>query len=173
MYDMLDNYLKEFENDKDINDFWYDIGTVTATKIIKNLKQQDWDYLLNRLSQKTSGWKKRFAYCLDEGNNSNEFKALLIMMEVDDEQLFEICIDSIRSHINIDNVIKLFENRIVFNKAKKLIEKREEVSLVMLKELFTTIKECIINNSEYLDNSIKYQMNKDLAEIDTCLNMYI
>lgn len=48
-YNKLDAYLKEFEADEEVNNFWDDIGTVTAANIISEFSKEDWDEVLLNL----------------------------------------------------------------------------------------------------------------------------
>lgn len=163
-YNKLDAYLKEFEADEEVNDFWYDIGTVTAANIISEFSKKDWDEVLLNLPQKSLGWKKRFAYCLDNSDSAEEFSLLVLMLDTDDEELFEICSDSIREFVNIKNIQKLFSNVVIIDKIKTMIPHCTSLSLLVLSDLISSINKCISTNTIILDN-----ISKDLNELNNLI----
>lgn len=163
-YNKLDEYLKEFEADEEVNDFWYDIGTVTATNIITEFSKEDWDEVLLNLPKKSLGWKKRFAYCLDNSDSAEEFMLLVLMMDTDDEELFEICSDSIREFVNINNIQVLFSNAAIIDKIKAMIPRCTNLSLLVLSNLISSINKCISTNTIVSDN-----ISKDLMELNNLI----
>lgn len=121
MYDEFDQYITEFSDENSKNDFWYDVGAVKATEILSKFSQQDWDVLLNEISNKTMGWKHSLAYCLDDANNINELRALFMLIDTDDEELIELCVDSLRSFVNEDNKQLILNNTGLIENIRKKV----------------------------------------------------
>lgn len=121
MYDKFDLYITEFSDENSKNDFWYDVGAVKATEILSKFSQQDWDILFSEISNKTTGWKRSLAYCLDDANNINELRALFMLIDTDDEELIELCVDSLRSFVNEDNKQLILNNTGLIENIRKKV----------------------------------------------------
>lgn len=95
MYKELDNLLSA---DTTV-DSWYDDGCVIASEILSEFNQNDWDELYNQVLNKPIEWQKKIAYCLDNQYNERELEILISLLSTThDEELFEICIDTLRSY---------------------------------------------------------------------------
>ncbi|WP_342436456.1 hypothetical protein NSS79_24255 [Paenibacillus sp. FSL L8-0436] len=96
MYKELDNLLSA---DASV-DSWYDDGCVIASEMLSEFTPSDWVELSNQVQNKPIEWQRKLAYCLDNECNVNEFNILLSLLSTNDEELFEICIDTLRSFTN-------------------------------------------------------------------------
>lgn len=96
MYKELDNLLSA---DTSV-DSWYDDGCVIASAMLSEFNPSDWVELSNQVHHKPIEWQRKLAYCLDNECNVNEFNILLSLLSTNDEELFEICIDTLRSFTN-------------------------------------------------------------------------
>ncbi|MEK3826105.1 MULTISPECIES: hypothetical protein [Paenibacillus] len=94
MYQQLDNLLYA----ETTVDSWYDDGCVIATEILEDFKLGDWDILSREVLSKPLSWQKKLAYCLDSTRERHEFELLLSLLTVEDRELLEICIDTLRSY---------------------------------------------------------------------------
>ncbi len=97
MFDKLDEYITEFENEDYAMDYWYDEGVFIAQEMIQDFEKEDWMVLLSDLAAKSIGWKRRLAYCLHDGSDLNQLDILLKLINTDDSELFELAVDSLRS----------------------------------------------------------------------------
>lgn len=79
-----------------INNYWYDIGCLEAQEILNTFSNNDWLELENKLPELGLHFKRNLAYCLEGNNTYNELIILFKLLEVGDEELTEICIDSLR-----------------------------------------------------------------------------
>ncbi|WP_422659850.1 hypothetical protein ACK8P5_04815 [Paenibacillus sp. EC2-1] len=118
MYKELDTLLTDFQ---DADNYWYDVGCLTAEKLITMFKQKDWNELSDDLLTKSLGWQKKLAYCLGDDSNFEELKILLTLARVEDADLFEVCIDSLRSFTSEENKRIICENRSIIEKVKEVI----------------------------------------------------
>lgn len=125
MYKELDILLTDFQ---DADNYWYDVGCLTAEKIIPMFKQEDWNELSDDLLTKSLGWQKKLAYCLGNGSNLEELKILLTLASIEDADLFEVCIDSLRSFTSVENKQIILENRFIIERVTELIPNAGEFS---------------------------------------------
>lgn len=58
-------------------DYWYDEGVFIAQELIQDFEKEDWMVLFANLTDKSIGWKRRLAYCLHDGSDSNQLEILL------------------------------------------------------------------------------------------------
>lgn len=58
----------------------------------------DWGELSKQVLNKLIEWQRKIAYCLDNECNEYEFHILLDLLNTNDAELFEICIDTLRSY---------------------------------------------------------------------------
>ncbi|MHA6487589.1 hypothetical protein [Bacillus cabrialesii] len=95
MYRELDNLLSA----ETTEDSWYDDGCIIASDILSDFRGDDWGKLKNEALTKPLEWQKKLAYCMDNNGSSHEFSILLSLLSIDNEELFEVCIDSLRSFV--------------------------------------------------------------------------
>ncbi|MGQ9008651.1 hypothetical protein ACTXHP_10600 [Bacillus stercoris] len=95
MYRELDNLLSA----ETTEDSWYDDGCIIASDILSDFRADDWEKLKNEALTKPLEWQKKLAYCMDNNGSSHEFSILLSLLSIDNEELFEACIDSLRSFV--------------------------------------------------------------------------
>ncbi|MED1470571.1 hypothetical protein [Bacillus salipaludis] len=93
MYRELDNLLSADTTE----DSWYDEGCVIASEILSEFSPKDWEELSSKVLIKPLEWQKKLAYCMDSNCNMYELTILLSLLRIEDEELFEICIDTLRS----------------------------------------------------------------------------
>ncbi|MCY8238600.1 hypothetical protein MOC43_15755 [Bacillus inaquosorum] len=93
MYRELDNLLSAETTEGS----WYDDGCIIASDILSDFRADDWGKLKSEVLTKPLEWQKKLAYCMDNNGSSHEFSILLSLLSIDNEELFEVCIDSLRS----------------------------------------------------------------------------
>lgn len=140
MYDELNKYLSGFFT----TDYWYDEGVDIAREIISDFKEDDWKMLLQELSKKDAEWKKRIAYCLYNCDHKYECLLLLELLDTEDDELFEISLDSLRSFINKETTEFLIKNPAVICRIKKLYYNSGRPTQIILKDLIKKINEYMI-----------------------------
>jgi hypothetical protein len=106
MYKELDNLLSANTS----VDSWYDDGCVIASEMLSEFKPSDWVKLSNQVYHKPLEWQRKLAYCLDNECNLYEFDILLSLLSTNDEELFEICIDTLRSFTNLEIKKMILDN---------------------------------------------------------------
>ncbi|WP_241257950.1 hypothetical protein [Bacillus sp. 3a] len=78
-------------------DSWYDDGCLIASEILSDFSLNDWEELSNQVLNKPIEWQRKIAYCLDNECNEYELIILIDLLNTNDKELFEICIDTLRS----------------------------------------------------------------------------
>ena len=75
------------------------------------------------------------------GNNNFELQTLLKLLDTNDEELFEICLDSLRSFINEDNVSYVINNPEMIGNIKELYNKSSRPTQIMLSDLLKKLSQ--------------------------------
>ncbi|MCM3040664.1 hypothetical protein M3201_13255 [Paenibacillus motobuensis] len=117
MYKELDNLLSA---DTTV-DSWYDDGCVIASEMLSEFNLSDWAELSNQVHNKPIEWQRKLAYCLDNECNANEFNILLKLLSTNDEELFEICIDTLRSFTNQEINKMILDNPKILQRINDLL----------------------------------------------------
>ena len=94
MFKSLDDLLSQEVTEES----WYDDGFLIAKDIMNDFTANDWEELADNIDDKDIEWKKKLIYSVD---NQLIWEELLIIgkaINTDDEELFEMCIDSLRSY---------------------------------------------------------------------------
>ena len=96
MYNELDELLSE----ETTVDSWYDDGFSIAQDILNQFSSYDWQELLNEVLSKDLDWQKKLVYCIDNQSIEEELNIICKLIFIDDEELFEMCIDALRAFDN-------------------------------------------------------------------------
>lgn len=117
MYKELDNLLA---TDTTV-DSWYDDGCVIASEMLTEFSPSDWAELSNQVLSKPIDWQKKLAYCLDNECNVLELNILLSLLDTNDEELFEICVDTLRSFTDQESKKKILDNPKILQRVNDLL----------------------------------------------------
>ncbi|MDS0528529.1 hypothetical protein NNC19_22895 [Clostridium sp. SHJSY1] len=141
MYTELDKYLSGFFTE----DSWYDDGFEIAREMLEEFNDNDWEKLLSDILLKSVEWQIRFAYCVDSNiNDENIIKCLIILSNLDNEALFEGCIDSLRCIVNSENIESISKDKILIEKVKKLLPMCGDVTRKIFEDFLIKLKDKII-----------------------------
>jgi hypothetical protein len=99
MYKELNNLLAAYTTDN----AWYDDGCIIVSEMLLEFTKGDWEELASGAPTKPLEWQKKLAYCMDSNCNIYEFRILLSLLTIEDEELFTICIDTLRSFATPQN----------------------------------------------------------------------
>ncbi|MFD1991962.1 hypothetical protein ACFSGI_18475 [Paenibacillus nicotianae] len=119
MYRELDNLLSA----NTTVDSWYNDGCTIASEILSEFNKEDWGKLSIEIFNKSLEWQKKIAYCLDSNCNIYELKILLSLLETKDEELFQICIDTLRSFTTSENKQMIIKNASILQRINNLLPK--------------------------------------------------
>lgn len=119
-------------------DFWYDEGFDIAQNMLMEFSFYDWKELLDVILFKDLEWQKKLIYCFDFKNNINALKAIEKLLLVDDDELFEMCIDALRCFDSIILKEWINKHKIVI----KIVKNKLDKSTTVLRKIF----EIFLNN---------------------------
>ncbi|WP_342547538.1 hypothetical protein NST69_26555 [Paenibacillus sp. FSL P2-0089] len=117
MFIEFDDYLSGYFTD----DYWYDEGFLIAQEMLLKFSPRDWGELSNGVLNKPVEWQRKLAYCLHNESSMDELNMLLILLNTDDEELFEICIDALRSFTSSESKKLILKNPSILQKIHELI----------------------------------------------------
>lgn len=135
MYKELDNLISA---DTTV-DSWYDDGCVIAREILSGFSTSDWDELSNQVLSKPIDWQRKLAYCLDNECNEHELNILLLLLGKNDEELFEICIDTLRSFTNQESKKMILGNPKILKRVNDLLHTANVPVKKMLQDFLSKI----------------------------------
>ncbi|MCF2945423.1 hypothetical protein L1N82_17535 [Paenibacillus tarimensis] len=101
-------------------DSWYDDGCIFASEILLEFSLEDWEKLSKSVANKPLAWQKKLAYCIDSSCNMYELQILLELLNTEDEELFEICIDTLRSFTNPESKQQIAANPSILDRISRL-----------------------------------------------------
>ncbi|MED4125631.1 hypothetical protein P4631_00395 [Halalkalibacterium halodurans] len=104
-------------------DSWYDDGCIIAGEILSEFSTRDWEELTSNVLNKPLEWQKKLAYCMDSNCNIYELQILLSLLSIEDKELFEICIDTLRSFTTPESKKMILENQFILDRVNQLIPK--------------------------------------------------
>lgn len=117
MFTEFDDYLSGYFSD----DYWYDEGFSIAQEILLKFSPQDWEELSNGVLNKPIEWQRKAAYCLHNESSMDELNVLLKLLSTVDEELFEICIDALRSFTSSESKKLTLKNPSILQRVYELI----------------------------------------------------
>ncbi len=120
-------------------DSWYDDGCVIASEMLSEFNSSDWTDLSNQVHNKPIGWQRKLAYCLDNECNVNEFNILLSLLSTNDEELFETCIDTLRSFENEEIKKMILDNPKILERVNDLLHTASVPVKKMLQDFLSKI----------------------------------
>ncbi|AJS58658.1 hypothetical protein [Paenibacillus sp. IHBB 10380] len=135
MYRELDNLISA---DTTV-DSWYDDGCIIASEILSEFSPRDWEQLSSKVLTNSLEWQRKLAYCLDSNCNMYELKILLLLISTKDEELFEICIDTLRSFTTPESKQMILDNPSILHRVNDLLPKAGVAVKKILEEFLMKI----------------------------------
>ncbi|ETT62793.1 hypothetical protein C173_25531 [Paenibacillus sp. FSL R7-277] len=89
---------------------------------------QDWGELSNGVLNKPIEWQRKLAYCLHNESSMDELNMLLKLLDTDDEELLEICVDSLRSFTSSESKKLILKNPSLLQRIYELIPNSGEAT---------------------------------------------
>ncbi|NFD70521.1 hypothetical protein FDE76_07610 [Clostridium botulinum] len=99
-----------------------DEGFGIASDILEKFNKKDWEKLFNNIFSKSIEWQIRFAYCTDCGINDEAIiKSLILLSSIDNDELFETCVDGLRVIANSDNIGIISSDKTIIQRIEKIV----------------------------------------------------
>ncbi len=129
MYNEFDEYLQGFFTD----DYWYDDAHDFAEEMLEKFNISDWEKLMSDLLMKSVDWQKKYVYCIDNGVNCKyAIQSIFLLLNIEDKELLEMCVDSLRCIIGEENSAMILNNDSLMQKMEKLyLESSKPVRLII------------------------------------------
>lgn len=121
-YKEFDKLITEMSGENASDDYWYDVGVNDAMTLLEKFSDNDWEQLLDNMLSKSIEWQTRFAYCADSDINDEVIiKCLVLLSSIDDDELFETCVDSLRCIVNSNNIEIIESNKTIMQRVEKTL----------------------------------------------------
>lgn len=128
MFKEFDEYISEFLDEDFSSDFWYDVAAIKASEMMGKFNQSDWDVLFQELNNKSLERKKKLAYCIENSESGNELKALLIMIDTTDDELSQMCVDSMKIFVIEQNKELFLKNEALVKHINRLMISSNDIT---------------------------------------------
>ncbi|SFU76937.1 hypothetical protein [Butyrivibrio sp. INlla21] len=137
MYEELDELLGQSTTD----DAWNDDGYLLAQDILNDFTDKDWELLTKEIQAKDKEWQKKLIYCIDNQLIEKELNVICKLLQVQDEELFEMCVDTLRSYDNEIGHSFIKQNPYIIQMAKDRIKKAGNIEKMMLENFISKFEE--------------------------------
>lgn len=137
MYKELDVLITGCQNTVD---YWYDVGCIITSDMLAKFSQKDWEDLSSHVLMKPLEWQRKLAYCLDSSCNEHELNILLSLLDTDDEELFVICVDTLRSYTTLEAKQMIRDNPAMLIRVNELLPKAGVATRGVLEDFLVKIK---------------------------------
>lgn len=115
----------------DTMDYWYDEGFRHAREILADFSDDDWKSLYAIILSRSTDYQKKLIYCFDGTDEAHEIKIIEKLLSVNDDELFIMCIDSLRN-FSIDSL----RNKRLLDKVKAKAGVSDGLSGIVIDEFF-------------------------------------
>ncbi|MCH5343706.1 MAG: hypothetical protein J1E64_06665 [Acetatifactor sp.] len=140
MFDEFDKYISEFAMEDFAVDYWYDEGVDIAEAMLHEFDDSDWELLLRSLPERTVEWQKRLAYCMHDESDLNQLIVLLRLADTDNNELFEITVDSLRGFTSEESLNLIQDHPQIIFKIKQLLPKAGNAAKRVFEEITNRFK---------------------------------
>ena len=128
---IIDNFVKFLDEifvENTSEDYWYDVGVDEVQNMLRKFSREEWKLLGRLIKIKSTEWQKKVIYSFDEKGNDKEIKIIMDFNDTDDNELFEICIDSLRYLINEKTQKLIWEKPELLEKIQSIILKNNSIT---------------------------------------------
>lgn len=139
MYTELNSLLEQNVTD----DAWYDDGFLVAQDIMNNFVAEDWKRLGEEVLSKDIEWQKKLAYCIDNQLIEEELNIICKLLQVKNDELLEMCVDSLRSFDNEIGHLYIKNNPQIIQTVKSRIKNAGTIEKIILEKFLSIFDENI------------------------------
>lgn len=137
MYTELNSLLEQNVTD----DAWYDDGFLVAQDIMNNFVAEDWKRLGEEVLSKDIEWQKKLAYCIDNQLIEKELNIICKLLQVKNDELLEMCVDSLRSFDNEVGHLYIKNNPQIIQMVKSRIKNAGTIEKIILEKFLSIFDE--------------------------------
>ena len=139
MYTELNSLLEQNVTD----DALYDDGFLVAQDIMNNFVAEDWKRLGEEVLSKDIEWQKKLAYCIDNQLIEEELNIICKLLQVKNDELLEMCVDSLRSFDNEIGHLYIKNNPQIIQTVKSRIKNAGTIEKIILEKFLSIFDENI------------------------------
>lgn len=121
MIEDFEKFINDMSTENASEDYWYDIGVDEAKNILVKFSQQDWSLLRKLIKNKSVEWQKKVIYSFEGENAEQEIRIIFDVINIDNNELFDMCIDSLRCLINENTRSLILKRPEVLEKVQSLV----------------------------------------------------
>ena len=137
MYTELNSLLEQNVTD----DAWYDDGFLVAQDIMNNFVAEDWKRLGEEVLSKDIEWQKKLAYCIDNQLIEEELNIICKLLQVKNDELLEMCVDSLRTFDNEVGHLYIKNNPQIIQMVKSRIKNAGTIEKIILEKFLSIFDE--------------------------------
>ena len=137
MYTELNSLLEQNVTD----DAWYDDGFLVAQDIMNNFVAEDWKRLGEEVLSNDIEWQKKLAYCIDNQLIEEELNIICKLLQVKNDELLEMCVDSLRSFDNEVGHLYIKNNPQIIQMVKSRIKNAGTIEKIILEKFLSIFDE--------------------------------
>ena len=137
MYTELNSLLEQ----NVIDDAWYYDGFLVAQDIMNNFVAEDWKRLGEEVLSKDIEWQKKLAYCIDNQLIEEELNIICKLLQVKNDELLEMCVDSLRSFDNEVGHLYIKNNPQIIQMVKSRIKNAGTIEKIILEKFLSIFDE--------------------------------
>lgn len=137
MYTELNSLLEQNVTD----DAWYDDVFLVAQDIMNNFVAEDWKRLGEEVLSKDIEWQKKLAYCIDNQLIEEELNIICKLLQVKNDELLEMCVDSLRSFDNEVGHLYIKNNPQIIQMVKSRIKNAGTIEKIILEKFLSIFDE--------------------------------
>lgn len=137
MYTELNSLLEQ----NVIDDAWYDDVFLVAQDIMNNFVAEDWKRLGEEVLSKDIEWQKKLAYCIDNQLIEEELNIICKLLQVKNDELLEMCVDSLRSFDNEVGHLYIKNNPQIIQMVKSRIKNAGTIEKIILEKFLSIFDE--------------------------------
>ena len=137
MYTELNSLLEQNVTD----DAWYDDGFLVAQDIMNNFVAEDWKRLGEEVLSKDIEWQKKLAYCIDNQLIEEELNIICKLLQVKNDELLEMCVDSLHSFDNEVGHLYIKNNPQIIQMVKSRIKNAGTIEKIILEKFLSIFDE--------------------------------
>ena len=123
------------------DDAWYDDGFLVAQDIMNNFVAEDWKRLGEEVLSKDIEWQKKLAYCIDNQLIEEELNIICKLLQVKNDELLEMCVDSLRSFDNEVGHLYIKNNPQIIQMVKSRIKNAGTIEKIILEKFLSIFDE--------------------------------
>lgn len=118
----------------DTTDYWYDEKFCHAQEILADFSDDDWKSLSGVIRSRSTDYQKKLVYCFDGTDEAYELKIIEKLLSVNDDELFIMCIDSLKN-FSIDSL----KNKRLLDKIKAKSNVSGKIPEIIIKQLLNRL----------------------------------